>query len=115
MSTTVNIRLIHDTGSLMAYADIQVHFAASVLSIHGVRVVQHDPEKPPWIAYPQQPGKKEGKWYDVVKATGKLHEEISSAVLTAYADAQVKAESAPAAATKCVVPKAQIPTDEIPF
>ena len=87
---------------------MQVHFSASVLSIYGLRVVETDPEKGPWVAYPQQPGKKEGKWYDVVKVTGKLHDEISSAVLKEYAG--VLAAPRP--------PKAQIPResgDEAPF
>jgi DNA-binding cell septation regulator SpoVG len=92
MSITANIRLNHNGGSLLAYCDVQVHFAASVLSIYGLRVIQHDSDKPPWVAYPQQAGKKEGRWYDVVKITGQLHEEIFAAVMKAFAKA-VKEES----------------------
>jgi DNA-binding cell septation regulator SpoVG len=106
MSILVNVRLSQDTGTLKAYADVQVHFSASVLSIYGVRVVETDSGKGPWIAYPQQPGKKEGKWYDVVKATGKLHDEISLAVLKEYLDVVSRASSPRP-------PKAQIPREPI--
>jgi DNA-binding cell septation regulator SpoVG len=107
MSILVNVRISQDTGTLKAYADVQVHFSASVLSIHGLRVIESDPLKGPWIAYPQQAGKKEGKWYDIVRVTGKLHDEISTAVLKEYTEAQRKESAQPASA----VPRAQIPRE----
>jgi DNA-binding cell septation regulator SpoVG len=119
MSVLVNVRISQDTGTLKAYADVQVHFSASVLSIHGLRVIESDPSKGPWVAYPQQAGKKEGKWYDIVKATGKLHDAIASAVLKEYSNVQAKGTNQ---AKSSAVPRAQIPPevrepgeDEAPF
>src|SRR5215469_11170723 len=101
-----NVRITHDTGTLKAYADVQVHFSASVLNIHGLRVIETDREKGPWVAYPQQAAKeKKNKWYDIVKVTGKLHDEITSAVLEGYADAST------AGTRNSSVPHAQIPRD----
>src|SRR6266852_4156846 len=104
---TVTFRAASKSDSaIKGHADIVIDTGSSKIELSGLSVIKHDPEKPAWISYPQRPGKKEGKWYDVVKVTGKLHEEISSAVLAAYAEAQVKAESAPRP------PKAQIPPRE---
>jgi DNA-binding cell septation regulator SpoVG len=108
----VTIRAAAKPGAIKAHADVRVNFSASSLEIFGLSVVQQDSAKPAWVSYPQRPGKKEGKWYDVVKVTGKLHEEISSAVLAAYAEVQAKEESTPRP------PKAQIsrePGEETPF
>ena len=105
MTILVNIRLSSNTGTLKAYADVQVHFLASVLSIHGLRLVETDHEKGPWVAYPQQAAKeKKNKWYDIVKCTGKLHDEISSAVLKEYAEAKTKGPSG----SRSSVPRAQL-------
>lgn len=105
ISIVVNIRLNKSDGNLKAYADTEIRFDASVLSIHGLRVVETDPEKGPWVTYPQQKGKDGKKWYDVVKITGKLHNEISSAVLKEYTDVKLT-ENRPSA-----VPRAQIPRE----
>lgn len=107
MTILTNVRISPDTETLKAYADVHIHFAASVLSIHGLRIVETDPAKGPWITYPQQKGKKEGKWYDIVKVTGKLHDEISSAVLAEYAKVQRNESTQSASA----VPRAQIPRE----
>jgi DNA-binding cell septation regulator SpoVG len=115
MNIIVNIRTSNNTGTLKAYADVQVHFSASVLNVHGLRVVETDQEKGPWVAYPQQQSSKgKKKWYDIVKITGKLHDEISSAVLKEYAEAQAKGSPS----NRSSVPRAQIPREpgeEAPF
>jgi hypothetical protein len=52
--------------------------------VHGLTVVQQN-GKPPWVAFPQKPGKKQGKWFPVFEADGELRSLIIAAVLEGYA------------------------------
>lgn len=107
---TVSLRLAPNAGSVLAWADVRIEFARSKLEIWGLRVLQSDPKKPAWVAYPQRSGKEAGKFYHVVRASGALHDAIASAVLAEFEKA--KRTSAPEAGP----PRARIPgDDDIPF
>ena len=103
---TVSLRLAPKAGSVLAWADVGIQFARSKLEIWGVRVIQSDSQKPAWIAYPQTRGKEAGKFYRVVRASGAMHDAISSAVLAEFS--KVKSSSAPGPAGPS---RAQIPPE----
>ncbi|HVA16242.1 MAG TPA: hypothetical protein VMV59_00875 [Candidatus Dormibacteraeota bacterium] len=105
---TVSLRLAPKAGSVLAWADVTIQFARSRLEIWGLRVLQSEPTKPAWIAYPQTRGKEAGRFYHVVRASGALHDAISFAVLAEFEKA--KRPSAPGPE------RARIPgDDDIPF
>lgn len=79
----VTLRAALKPGAVKAHADVRIQFAHSTLEIFGLSVVQHDPEKPAWVSYPQRAAKN-GKYYAHVRATGKLHERICSVVLSEF-------------------------------
>ena len=106
---TVSLRLAPNIASVLAWADVRIQFARSKLEIWGLRVLQSDPKKHAWVAYPQTRGKEAGKFYHVVRVSGALHDAISSAVLAEFEKAN---PSAPGAGPE----RARIPgDDEIPF
>lgn len=80
---TVKLRAATKPGAVKAHADARIQFAHSTLEIFGLSVVQHDPEKPAWVSYPQRAAKN-GKYYAHVRATGKLHERLCSVVLSEF-------------------------------
>jgi len=81
---SVALRAASKPGVVKAHADVRVQFPHSTLEIFGLSVVQHDPEKPAWVGYPQRAAKN-GKYYAHVRAGGKLHEQICAAVLSEFA------------------------------
>ena len=107
---TVILRLAPKAGSVLAWADVRIQFARSRLEIWGLRVLQSDPKKPAWTAYPQTRGKEAGKFYHVVRASGALHDAIARAVLAEFEKAN--RPSAPGPGPE----RARIPgDDDIPF
>lgn len=80
---SVKLRTATKPGAVKAHADARIQFAHSTLEIFGLSVVQHDPEKPAWVSYPQRAAKN-GKYYAYVRATGTLHERICSVVLSEF-------------------------------
>lgn len=80
---SVTLRAAPKPGVVKAHADVRIQFAHSTLEIFGLSVVQHDPEKPVWVSYPQRAAKN-GKYYAHVRAIGKLHERICSVVLSEF-------------------------------
>lgn len=80
---TITLRPASKPGAVKAHADVRIQFAQSMLEIFGLSIVQHDPEKPAWVSYPQRSAKN-GKYYEHVRATGKLHERICAAVLSEF-------------------------------
>lgn len=83
LKISVTLRAASKPGPVKAHADARLQFAHSTLEIFGLSVVQHDPEKPAWVSYPQRAAKN-GKYYPHVRATGKLHEVIRGAVLSEF-------------------------------
>ncbi len=79
----VTLRAASKPGAVKAHADVRIQFAHSTLEMFGLSVVQHDPEKPAWVSYPQRAAKN-GKYYAHVRASGKLHEQICAAVLSEF-------------------------------
>jgi hypothetical protein len=79
----VTLRAASKPGAVKAHADVRVEFAHSTLEIFGLSIVQHDPEKPAWVSYPQRAGKN-GKYYAVVRGSGKLHKKICEATLSEF-------------------------------
>lgn len=80
---SVTLRAASKAGAVKGHADVRVEFAHSTLEIFGLSVVQHDPNKPPWVSYPQRAAKS-GKYYAHVRASGRLHERICAAVLSEF-------------------------------
>jgi hypothetical protein len=80
---SVTLRAASKPGAVKAHADARIQFAHSTLEIFGLSVVQHDPDKPAWVSYPQRAAKN-GKYYAHVRASGKLHERICAAVLSEF-------------------------------
>jgi len=83
LKINVTLRAASRPGAVKAHADARIHFAQSTLEIFGLSVVQHDPDKPAWVSYPQRAAKN-GKYYAHVRASGKLHEQICAAVLSEF-------------------------------
>lgn len=81
---SVALRLAPKPGNIKAHADARVDFASSGFDIFGLSVVQHDPERPAWVSYPQRAGKDTKKYFPIVKITGALHEKICAAVLQEF-------------------------------
>ncbi|HTQ59989.1 MAG TPA: hypothetical protein VMI32_07195 [Candidatus Solibacter sp.] len=79
----ITLRAASKPGSVKAHADVRIQFTQSVLEIFGLSIVQHDPEKPAWVSYPQRAAKN-GKYYSHARASGKLHERICAAVLSEF-------------------------------
>ncbi|MBF0619681.1 MAG: septation protein SpoVG family protein [Candidatus Omnitrophica bacterium] len=68
-----------DAGSLKAFADVSVN---NTLVIKGLRVV--DGKKGLFVSMPQEQGKDQ-KWYDqVLCKSAETHEEIASVVIDEY-------------------------------
>lgn len=80
---SVTLRAASKPGAVKAHADARIQFAQSTLEIFGLSVVQHDPDKPAWVSYPQRAAKN-GKYYAHVRANGKLHEHLCAAVLSEF-------------------------------
>jgi hypothetical protein len=80
---SITLRAAGKPGAIKAHADVRIQFEHSTLEIFGLSVVQHDPDKPAWVSYPQRAAKN-GKYYAHVRAIGKLHEQISAAVLEEF-------------------------------
>lgn len=80
---TVSLRVASKPGAVKAHADVRIDFINSALEIFGLSVVQHDPDKPAWVSYPQRTGKN-GKYYTMARVTGKLHQAICYAVLDEF-------------------------------
>jgi hypothetical protein len=83
LKINVSLRAASKPGAVKAHADVRVQFSYSTLEIFGLSVVQHDPDKPTWVSYPQRPAKN-GKYYAHVRASGKLHERICEEVLNEF-------------------------------
>ena len=83
LKISVTLRAASKPGAVKAHADARIQFTQSTLEIFGLSVVQHDPDKPAWVSYPQRAAKN-GKYYAHVRASGKLHEKICAAVLSAF-------------------------------
>ena len=83
LKISVTLRTASKPGAVKAHADARINFAHSTLEIFGLSVVQHDPDKPAWVSYPQRAAKN-GKYYAHVRASGKLHERICGAVLSEF-------------------------------
>jgi len=111
LKINVTLRGASKPGSVKAYADVHVEFSSSSLEIFGASIVQHDPQKPAWVSYPQRAGKDGKKYFPIVRVSGMLHEKICAAVLREF-------EQMPAS-NNGAVPRAQIPhepgDDSIPF
>ena len=72
-----------DTGALKAFADISIN---DVIVIKGLRVV--DGKKGMFVSMPQEQGK-DNRWYDqVVCKSASLYEEISDKVIEHYKNAE---------------------------
>ena len=80
---TVSLRAASKPGAVKAHADVRIDFTNSTLEIFGLSVVQHDPDKPAWVSYPQRAGKN-SKYYAIARVTGKLHQAICYAVLDEF-------------------------------
>jgi DNA-binding cell septation regulator SpoVG len=80
----VALRTASKPGSVKAHADVRVEIASLNLEIFGLSVVQHDPEKPAWVSYPQRSGRDAKKYFPIVKVAGVLHEKICTAVLREF-------------------------------
>ena len=83
LKISVTLRAASRPGAVKAHADARLQFAHSTIEIFGLSIVQHDPEKPAWISYPQRAAKN-GKYYAHVRATGRLHEVLCGAVLVEF-------------------------------
>lgn len=111
---TVTLRSASKPSAVKAHADVRVEFSSSSLEIFGASIVQHDPQKPAWVSYPQRAGKDGKKYFAIVKVTGTLHEKICAAVLDEFERMRAAASQGGIGA----VPRAQIPRepgDEAPF
>jgi hypothetical protein len=84
LKITVTVRAASKPSSIKAHADVQIEFSSSRLEIFGLSVVQHDPQKPAWVSYPQRAGKDGKKYFPVVRASGTLHDKICAAVLSEF-------------------------------
>lgn len=80
----VTLRAASKPGAIKAHADVRVEFANSAFEIFGLSVVQHDPQKPPWVSYPQRAGKNTDKFFPIVRVFGVLREAICAAVLSEF-------------------------------
>lgn len=78
-----NLRPSNSTSSVRAYADARLSSDAGSLNILGLSIVETE-GKPPWVAFPQKPGKNGKKFWPIVEAEGKLKGLIADAVLDAY-------------------------------
>lgn len=107
---SVTLRAASKPGAVKAHADARIQFAQSTLEIFGLSVVQHDPEKPAWVSYPQRAAKN-GKYYAHVRATGKLHDAICAAVLSEF-ERMPKAGPGPERAS---IPREPGTDEDIPF
>lgn len=81
LKISVTLRAASKPGAVKAHADVRIQFAHSRLDIFGLSVVQHDPDKPAWVSYPQRAAKNGKYYYPHVRARGKLHDQICAAVL----------------------------------
>jgi DNA-binding cell septation regulator SpoVG len=81
--SVVNVRPSNSTSAVQAYVDIRLNFDVGTFKVSGLSVIEKD-GKPPWVAFPQKPGKNGNKYFPVVEAEGRLKELIASAVLDAY-------------------------------
>jgi hypothetical protein len=78
-----SIRAANHGGSVRAYADVFLGTGLGSLTIFGLSVVQQN-GRPPWIGFPQKPGKTAGKYFPVIDVDGQLRETIIGAVLDAF-------------------------------
>lgn len=85
--SVINLRPSNSTSAVRAYADIRLNSDAGSVKILGFSVVESE-GKPPWVAFPQKPGKNGKKFFPVVEAEGKLKELIAHAVLDAYKESK---------------------------
>jgi len=114
LKISVSVRLAPNAGSVLAWADVKIQFARSKLEIWGLRVLQSDPKKPAWVAYPQKQGKEAGKFYHIVRASGALHNAITSAVLAEFAKAKPVSAPGPAGPSRAQIPP-EAGDEDIPF
>ena len=81
---TVTLRPAAKPGAVKAHADVRIEFAHFTVEIFGLSIVQHDPQKPAWVSYPQRIGKNGKKYFPIVRVSGKLHDAICAAVLSEF-------------------------------
>lgn len=108
LKISVTLRAASKPGAVKAHADARLEFALSTIEIFGLSVVQHDPEKPAWMSYPQRAAKS-GKYYAHVRATGKLHEKICAAVLAEFERMRTPGPE------RASIPRESGTDDDIPF
>jgi len=106
---SVKLRAATKPGALKAHAEVRIDFAHSALEILGLSVIHHDPTKPAWVSYPQRAGNN-GKYYAIVRLSGRLHDTISAAVLDEFGRMP-----APGLGTGCASIPHEPGEDDIPF
>ena len=81
--SVVNVRPLDSSSAVQAYVDIRLNFDVGTFKVSGLSVIEKD-GKPPWVAFPQKPGKNGKKYFPIIEAEGKLKELIINAVLDTY-------------------------------
>jgi DNA-binding cell septation regulator SpoVG len=84
----ISIRPTNHDSSVRAYADVRLESDIGSIILHGLSLVQQN-GKPPWVGFPQKPGKNAGKYFPVVEVDGKLRELIIAAVLDAFTELKI--------------------------
>lgn len=69
--------------AVKAYADVRLDSEAGSVVLHGCSVIDSD-GKPPWVGFPQKPGKNANKYFPVIEIEGDLKGLIVKAILDAY-------------------------------
>lgn len=82
----VEIEMVANAGGRKAYAKVRLSLPNGKLILHGFSINQQA-GKPPFVGFPQNKGKSEGRYFPVTEAEGELRGEIAVAVLDAYKEA----------------------------